>query len=115
MMRTQTQRAVDDSRAGAIGAALPALVLGLMLTLAFAGALGGRRFYLRDVSQNHQPLRALVTERLRAGSLPLWDPYHGGGTPLLANPNVQALHPITLLFLVLPGGAAFTVSIVAQF
>jgi membrane protein YfhO len=93
----------------------PAILLGLLLLLAFRGVFSGRLFYLRDVSQNHYPVRALVTERLRSGSLPLWDPFHGGGTPLLANPNALVLHPITLLFFVLPFDAAFVASIVLQF
>jgi len=95
--------------------ALPAAVLVGLLLLAFHGALQGRVFYLRDISQNHYPVRALVTERIRSGALPLWDPYHGGGTPLLANPNAQVLHPITLLFLALPFDVAFVSSIVLQF
>ncbi len=102
-------------RAGALREALPGILLGLMLLVAFRGVLEGRRFYLRDISQNHYPVRALTTERLQSGSLPLWDPYHGGGTPLLANPNALVLHPITLLFLVLPLQTAFDASIVLQF
>jgi len=105
-----------DHRAGArLQAVLPALLLALLLALAFHGALGGRLFYLRDISQNHAPLRAYVTERLEEGSLPLWDPYHGGGTPLLANPNALVYHPITALFFLLPFETAFTLSIVLQF
>src|SRR5207245_6293474 len=96
-------------------AATPALILTILLIVAFHGALAGRMFYLRDISQNHYPIRHYVTERLRDFSLPLWDPYHGGGTPLLANPNALVLHPISLLFLVLPFNTAFTASIVLQF
>lgn len=90
-------------------------LLALLLLIAFRGALSGRLFYLRDISQNHQPTRHLITERMRAGELPLWDPYHGGGTPLLANPNNLVLHPISALFLVLPLESGFTTSIVLQF
>jgi membrane protein YfhO len=93
----------------------PVVVLGTLLLLAFRGALAGRVFYLRDISQNHYPIRRFVTERLLSGALPLWDPYHGCGTPLLANPNTLALHPISALFLVLPFDLAFTASIVLQF
>ena len=100
---------------GSLPRAVPALLLVLLLLLAFPGVLSGRLFYLRDVSQNHYPVRTLVTERLQAGSLPLWDPFHGGGTPLLANPNALVLHPITLLFFVLPFDTAFVASIVLQF
>lgn len=95
--------------------AAPVLLLGLLLLAAFHGSLLGRQFYLRDVSQNHAPLRAYVTDSLRQGRLPLWDPYHGGGTPLLANPDALVLHPITLLFFVLPFPLAFTAAIVLQF
>jgi hypothetical protein len=105
----------SDARPGTFRKALPALLLGLLLLLAFRGMLQGRLFYLRDVSQNHYPVRAFVTERLRAGDLPLWDPFHGGGTPLLANPDALVLHPISLLFFVLPFDAAFVASIVLQF
>jgi hypothetical protein len=83
--------------------------------MTFQGALRGRLFYLRDVIQNHLPVRALVSERLARGELPLWDPYHGGGTPLFANPNHLVAHPSTALFLVLPVQAAFTASVVLQF
>ena len=97
------------------GAAFAALLLSALLGAAFRGALLGRLFYLRDVVQNHVPMRRMVTARLLSGSLPLWDPLHGGGTPLLADPNNLVLHPITLLFLVLPFDVAFTASIVLQY
>jgi hypothetical protein len=92
-----------------------AALLAALLIAAFHGALAGRLFYLRDVSQNHYPIRRLVTERLASHALPLWDPYHGGGTPLLANPDNLVLHPITALFAVLPFDAAFTASILLQY
>jgi hypothetical protein len=94
---------------------VPGLLLAALLATAFHGALGGRLFYLRDISQNHMPGRRLVTERMLAGKVPLWDPFHGGGTPLLANPNQLVLHPISILFLLLPFEAAFTASILLQF
>jgi hypothetical protein len=94
---------------------IPAILLVLLLGLAFRGVFAGRVFYLRDVVQNHGPLRGLVAERLRAGEWPSWNPYHGGGTPLFANPNSLVLHPTTLVFLVLPPEAALTASVVLQF
>lgn len=96
-------------------AAIAAALLSLLLLAAFRGPLSGRLFYLRDVAQNHYPIRHLVTERLASGELPLWDPYHGGGTPLLANPNNLVLHPTTALFAILPFDAAFTASILLQY
>lgn len=98
-----------------LAAWVPAILLAGLLLLAFQGALRGRLFYLRDVIQNHLPVRALVSERLARGELPLWDPYHGGGTPLFANPNHLVAHPTTVLFLMLPVQAAFTASVILQF
>lgn len=85
------------------------------MLFAFRGPLAGRLFYLRDISQNHHPMRQLITERLLSGELPLWDPYHGAGTPLLANPNNLVLHPISALFALFPLDLAFTLSIVLQY
>lgn len=48
------------------------------------------------------PLRGLVGVDLRAGHLPLWDPYIWSGSPLLAGFNAGAAYPLTWLFAVLP-------------
>ncbi len=77
--------------------------------------LGEGRLYFRDVSLNHYPNRIYATERLLHGDFPLWNPYLSGGMPLAANPNELILHPITLLFLLLPVGAAFSASVVLQY
>ncbi|HYV18032.1 MAG TPA: YfhO family protein [Verrucomicrobiae bacterium] len=100
---------------GLAGPLVAGALLVILILAAFPGVFHDSVFYLRDASQNHDPARRLVTERLRSFELPLWDPYHGGGTPLYANPNMLVLHPITLLFLALPHDAAFTWSIVLQF
>ncbi|MHB1447077.1 MAG: hypothetical protein ACYCZV_15690, partial [Acidimicrobiales bacterium] len=60
-----------------------------------------------DLTQN-LPLRMLVGSDLRAGHLPLWNPYIWSGTPLLAGFNAGALYPATLLFAVLPTGLAWS-------
>jgi hypothetical protein len=83
--------------------------------LFFAGVLaGGEVLFFRDVSLNHQPVREYVTAVLRSGGFPLWNPYLSGGMPLAANPNYLVLHPISLLFFVLPFSAAFAASILLQ-
>ncbi len=100
---------------GRLAAAAPAAAIGLLLVVAFHGPLAGRLFYLRDIVQNHYPIRHVVTEMLLSGSLPLWDPYHGGGTPLLANPDNLVLTPMSVLPLFLPFDAAFTASILLHY
>jgi hypothetical protein len=41
--------------------------------------------------------RWIVDEALRAFRLPLWNPYKGGGMPLLADAISGALHPVSIL------------------
>ncbi|RME83763.1 MAG: hypothetical protein D6775_07295 [Caldilineae bacterium] len=40
-----------------------------------------------------------VNETLRAGRLPLWNPYLFAGAPLLANPQAQVFYPLRWLFI----------------
>lgn len=63
-----------------------------------------------DHTQNF-PLRVLVGWQLRHGHLPLLDPYIWSGAPLLAGWNAGAAYPLTLLFAVLPGVAAWTLNL----
>jgi hypothetical protein len=94
--------------------ALLCLILAVALFF-YPVLLGEGLFYFRDVSLNHYPTRAYATEQLRSGVFPLWNPYLSGGMPLAADPNNLILHPITLLFLILPLPLAFTASILLQF
>jgi hypothetical protein len=94
--------------------ALLCLILAVALFF-YPVLLGEGLFYFRDVSLNHYPTRAYATDQLRSGNFPLWNPYLSGGMPLAADPNNLILHPITLLFLILPLPLAFTLAIVAQF
>jgi hypothetical protein len=67
-----------------------------------------------DLTQNY-PLRVLAGQQIRAGHLPLYNPYIWSGTPLLAGWNAAAAYPLTWLFAVLPGIAAWTVGLVATY
>ncbi len=93
--------------------ALSCLVLGVLLFF-HPVLLGEGVLYFRDISLNHYPTRVYTTPILRSGHLPLWNPYLSGGMPLAANPNNLILHPITLLFLILPVSVAFHASILLQ-
>ena len=59
--------------------------------------LGHRTLVHGDVGQLYQPLRGLVVEALRAGRLPLWNPYAAAGKALFAEGVHGVLHPISLL------------------
>jgi hypothetical protein len=64
-----------------------------------------------DITQNF-PLRVLAGLQIRAGQLPLFDPYIWSGSPLLAGWNAAAAYPLTWLFAIMPGVAAWTAGLV---
>jgi hypothetical protein len=86
--------------------ALPAVIFGLP-------ALLGRPVLPGDDLTQNLPLRMLAGHQIRAGHLPLYDPYIWSGAPLLAGWNAGAAYPLTWLFAVLPGTAAWTVNLIA--
>jgi hypothetical protein len=85
---------------------LPAVIFGLPALLGHAVLPGD------DLTQN-LPLRVLAGREIRAGHLPLFDPYIWSGAPLLAGWNAAAAYPLTWLFAILPGTAAWTVNMIA--
>ena len=64
-------------------------------------------FVLRDHFDYVQPLRWFTTVELRAGRLPLWNPYNASGEPWLANPQTGVFYPPAWIFLVLPFATAY--------
>lgn len=86
--------------------ALPVAVFGIPALLGHPVLPGD------DLTQNF-PLRALAGQQLRAGRLPLLDPYIWSGAPLLGGWNAAAAYPLTWLFAVLPGAAAWTLNMIA--
>jgi len=53
-----------------------------------------------DVFRQLFPMKALAIASIRAGKLPLWNPYNGAGQPLLANLHPGYLNPFGLLLLI---------------
>ncbi|HEY4463907.1 MAG TPA: hypothetical protein VGN41_14680, partial [Streptosporangiaceae bacterium] len=86
--------------------ALPAVIFGVPALLGHAVHPGD------DLTQN-LPLRVLAGRDIRAGHLPLFDPYAWSGAPLLAGWNAAAAYPLTWLFAIVPATAAWTVNMVA--
>jgi hypothetical protein len=64
-------------------------------------------FTFRDHLDYFQPLRWFTAEQLRAGTLPLWNPYNASGEAWLANPQTAVFYPPAWLFLVLPFPTAY--------
>jgi hypothetical protein len=108
---TEARAAPASCRRGDVAAvvllvALPVVIFGVPALLGHAVLPGD------DLGQNF-PLRVLTGQQIRAGHLPLYDPYSWSGAPLLAGWNAGAAYPLTWLFAVLPGIAAWTVNVIA--
>jgi hypothetical protein len=99
-------RRPGDVRAIAALIALPALIFGLP-------ALAGHAVLPGDDLTQNLPLRMLAGHEIRAGHLPLYDPYIWSGAQLLAGWNAAAAYPLTWLFAILPGTAAWTLNLIA--
>lgn len=68
--------------------------------LAFPEIIFGRQtLYWTDLSWIHYPRHLFAASEWLAGRAPLWDPYEDTGVPLLAESQVGALYPLSLLFL----------------
>src|SRR2546430_15921004 len=64
-------------------------------------------FYFRDNLGTHYPIKVISARIFRAGQIPWWDFYDGGGQPLAGNPNTLTFYPDNLLYLFLPPHVAF--------
>ena len=86
-------------------------------TVAFVGPdlFGGHLLITGDNLQQNYPLRLLVGSMLRHGQLPFWNQYIFSGTPLMADFNAGAFHPLTGLFVVMPDRAAWIATEVFAF
>ncbi len=78
--------------------AVPALVVAFLWKIVFTGRiLAGV-----DVFTYFYPYRAFLTESLRNGEFPLWNPYLFLGAPFFADSQAGALYPLNLLLIGLP-------------
>ena len=67
-----------------------------------------------DAFRHLYPLRTLAAELMKKGEWPLWNPYNGAGTPLLAVMHPGYLTPFGLFFLLLSPHIAWTVYVALQ-
>jgi hypothetical protein len=61
----------------------------------------------KDMSRYFYPLRYLMAEQVKAGHLPLWNPYIFCGFPLMASLQVGFFYPLTAIHYLLPFDLAF--------
>ncbi|MDQ6799241.1 MAG: hypothetical protein M3041_00225 [Acidobacteriota bacterium] len=64
-------------------------------------------FYFRDNLGTHYPIKVISARIFRAGQIPWWNFYDGGGQPLAGNPNTLTFYPDNILYLFLPAHVAF--------
>ena len=60
------------------------------------------------------PWRSLVTDMLRNGQIPLWNPYNFSGTPLLANYQSAVFYPLSILYLFVKQSVSWSVLVFLQ-
>ena len=63
-----------------------------------------------DALAQYFPWRHFAATQLRAGHIPLWNPYQFGGTPFVANAQSAVFYPLNLPFWVFDTAYAFGVS-----
>src|SRR5208282_1656147 len=80
-----------------------ALILAAMVFIPFWNVLlGFDTFGLRDFGVFSIPTAYFQRECFWHGELPLWNPYNCCGLPFLAQFNLLALYPLSLIYLLLP-------------
>ena len=62
--------------------------------------VGGRSFFIRDLSRFYHPTKRILREILLSGEFPWWNPYYAAGQPLAANPEYAAFYPPQWLILI---------------
>src|SRR4029453_10959970 len=104
--------AVRVGRRGRVVLGLSALAL-----LFFAPALLAGRVLAPpgDGILYYYPMRVHVAQVLRAGQLPLWNPYIFSGFPLMADIEAGSFYPPNVLFLILPGPWAMNLVAVSSY
>ena len=74
------------------------LILFLVVVLFFSKTFFFQElYYIRDIYGVGYQWIHLVIEMLKAGYIPLWNPYQLSGVPHLANPGTMSLYPLNLL------------------
>lgn len=75
----------------------PEAAIVVSVAFAFHAVLGGTAHFPYDAEYYHYPLLREVQGLLSSGTLPAWDSYTYGGSPLLANAQTAWLYPPHLL------------------
>ncbi|MEM6284694.1 MAG: hypothetical protein AAF787_21070, partial [Chloroflexota bacterium] len=85
---------------------VPLALLALVLVIAYWRLFIGEAFFWGLPALQFVPWRAYGFDAIRAGHLPLWNPYNGAGAPLFANYQSAFLYPLNWPGLLTPNYAA---------
>jgi hypothetical protein len=83
-----------------------ATIVALAFTVTAPVTFGGNVLFWGVVAYQFVPWYEAAAAMWRAGALPLWNVWVGGGAPLLANYQVAALYPPTWLMIAIPPARA---------
>jgi len=78
-----------------------------------AGSIPHKAQYF-DVVRELYPWKTLVINQLKAGQVPLWNPYNFSGAPLMANYQSQVWYPLSFFYFIFPQPIAWTILIILQ-
>ena len=87
------------------------LLLLILIILYFGNTLlpsSSQVIYGGDLLTQFYYWKGYLTENVRSGIIPFWNPYLFSGTPFLAHPGTSFFYPGTLLFILLPLNFAFS-------
>lgn len=95
---------------------LSALVLLGTYLLFFNKLVTGKQvMFHEDIMLISAPLKHYIANQLKQGVVPLWNPYSGAGSPLLAEALGGVFYPLNVLYLLLPLALAVNYFIIVHF
>jgi hypothetical protein len=92
-----------------------ALILTGVVIVLFADVLFlGNNFWFRDLFVYHFPMKKIVRDTIASGQFPWWNPWWGGGQPMIANPAYEIFYPPQWLIFIGSYPFGFALHIVAH-
>lgn len=92
--------------------ASPFLLYACIVLFIFRAALfppNGKMLFAPDILRYHYYFKPFLFQEIKAGTIPLWNPFIMSGIPYLEHPQVTSWYPPIVLFGVLPLERAFAV------
>jgi hypothetical protein len=95
---------------------LPPVLVVIISTLVLSPYLAGYvgitpNVGTNDLTDTHIPFRALMQRSMHSGHIPLWEPTISGGFPFFAEGQAGNLHPLNVLFTLMPLSPATSIAL----